>query len=472
MDIIDRQKAIDLIKAAKNVLITPSSPADGDSIGSALALMTVLRKLGKTVTVATPDPIPDVLKFLPFLDQINFEIPQGRDFVISLNTENADVDHMKYEVDGNRINVIITPKNGQFTPHDVTFVKAGANFDLIITVDTGDIVQIGKIYENNKDLFDSTPVLNIDHHFSNGKFGNYNFLDFTVASTTQMLTLVIQQLEKDYNESLIDEDVATLLLTGLVTDTGSFQHSNTTPDAFEVAADLLDRGARQQEIIKHIFKTKSLATLKLWGRVLSKIQYVEDAKLVYSTITDKDLADTGAKSDDTGGIIDELMSNAPGAEVVMLIKEKAPGLLSGSLRAPGTIADVSVIAQTLGGGGHKKAAGFRIKDKSFEEGLQIAIDTIRQYIQGKEGKTVPKEIVHESKQVLEASSGKLFPNLVVKPQTSIPKPSEGGEDLLLQDFRKRQSPDEERVKESSVKFFQDADGQVTVGDVLSQLSKD
>jgi hypothetical protein len=259
---------------------------------------------------------------------------------------------------------------------------------------------------------------------------------------------------------LIDEDVATLLLVGIVTDTGSFQHSNTSPEAFEVAADLLEKGARQQEIIKQIFKTKSLETLKLWGRVLSKIAYLPESKLVYSTVTLEDLADTGATMDDTGGIIDELMSNAPDAEVVMLLKEKEPGFVGGSLRAPGKMADVSEIAGPIGGGGHKKAAGFRIRDKSFEEAKQVAIDAIRSYMNDKQN-------------ITEEPEGKMFPGLVVKPQTSIPVPSAGGEDMLLQDFRKRRTPEEERLKDMSAKFFQDSDGQdKTVGEVLQEMNQD
>lgn len=458
MDIIDRSQALELIKTAKNILIAPSSPMDGDSIGSSLALMSVFRKIGKTVTVASADPVPDSLKFLPYVNQIETSLPNTKDFVISLDTKTADVDHMKYEVEAGKINIIITPKNGKFSPHDISFIRGDSNFDLIITVDTGDLVQIGKLYEENKSLFEKGPLLNIDHHASNSKFGTHNFLDYSAASTTQMLTGLIKDLQKESPEALIDEDVATLLLTGIITDTGSFQHSNTSPEAFEVAADLLELGGRQQEIIKHLFKTKSLQTLKLWGRVLSKIKYIDSCNLVYSTISLKDLEETGAKSDDSGGIIDELMSNAPKSEVVMLIKEKEPGFLSGSLRAPGNLADVSEIAGRIGGGGHKKAAGFRIKGKSLEDGLAQAIDVISNYIGEKTGK-----------------SGKLFPSLTVKPQTSIPRPSEGGEDLLLESFKKSKSPEDQKIKEQSVRFFQDADGQMkpelTIEDVLSSVER-
>ncbi len=461
MEMIDQNKALELIRSAKNILIAPSSPMDGDSVGSSLALMSILRKLGKTATVVASDPMPESLKFLPMVDQVQNELPKSKDFVISLDTNSAEVDHMKYEVEAGKINIIITPKNGKFTSHDISFNSGSASFDLIITVDTGDLVQLGKLQEENKEMFVNGPLLNIDHHASNGKFGTHNFLNYSAAATTQMITPLIQILEKESGENLIDEDVATLLLTGIITDTGSFQHSNTSPEAFEVAAELLDRGARQQEIIKHLFKTKSLATLKLWGKVLSKITFEEPSKLVYSTISLADLAETGAKSDDSGGIIDELMSNAPSSEVVMLLKEKEPGFLSGSLRAPGNIADVSEIAKRIGGGGHKKAAGFRIKGKTLEEGLQMAKDVITKYMQEQSGSQP-------------ASSGKLFPSLIVKPQTSIPKPSEGGEDMLLKHFKQQTSPEEERVKETSVKFFQDADGQMkpemTVDDVMSQLS--
>lgn len=466
MMLVDKNQAEELLRSAKNILIAPSSPMDGDSVGSSLSLMVVLRKMGKQVTVVAYDPMPNYLAFLPYVSQIQNTISPSKDFVISLSTENAEVEHLKYEVEAGKINIIVTPKTGRFGPQDLSVQGKGQNFDLMVTVDTGDLVQLGKLYEEHKELFDRIPLLNIDHHASNGKFGSHNYLDYTAAATTQMITPMLLDFERERGEKLIDDDVATLLLVGIITDTGSFQHSNTSPEAFEVAADLLERGARQQEIIKHIFKTKSLATLKLWGRVLSKIQFEPSLHLVYSTITLQDLKDTGATPDDSGGIIDELMSNAPGAEVVMLLKEKEPGYVSGSFRAPGTMADVSEIAKMMNGGGHKKAAGFRIREKTMEEALQFAKQNIAQYFSQKLG-TV-------------SSGSRLFPGLIIKPQKTVPKPSDGGEDMLLEDFRKRQNP-EELLREKTVRFFQDADGQnpsspsaqqgPTVGDILSQLNQ-
>lgn len=484
MNLITRTQAEELLKNAKNILIAPSSPMDGDSVGSSLALMAVLRKMGKQVTVAAYDPLPEYLKFLPYVSQIQPSLTPSKDFVISLSTDGAEVDHLKYEVEPGRINIIVTPKTGAFQAQDLSIRKKEVDFDLVVTVDTGDLVQLGKLYEEHKDLFTRTSVLNIDHHASNGKFGSHNYLEYAFSATTQMITPMVVNFEKETGEELIDEDVATLLLVGIITDTGSFQHSNTTPEAFEVAADLLERGARQQEIIKHIFKTKSLATLKLWGRVLSKIQYEPNLRLVYSTITLKDLADTGASPDDTGGIIDELMSNAPGSEVVMLLKEKGPGFISGSFRAPGQLADVSEIAQGMNGGGHKKAAGFRIREKTIEEALEIALNKIRTYMMPKLNLQSPAAVptatpaLPTATPVQSTESGKLFPNLLVKPQdnkaqSSIPQASAGGEDMLLEDFRKRQTAmqNPDIMRDQTVRFFQDVDGQATVGDMLSQLGQ-
>ena len=145
MEMIDQNKALELIRSAKNILIAPSSPMDGDSVGSSLALLSVMRKLGKNVIVVASDPMPEALKFLPMVDLIEKDLPKSKDFVISLDTNSAEVDHMKYEVEAGKINIIITPKNGKFTAHDITFNTGGTSFDLIITVDTGDLVQLGKL---------------------------------------------------------------------------------------------------------------------------------------------------------------------------------------------------------------------------------------------------------------------------------------------------------------------------------------
>lgn len=375
------------IQKSTNVLVLPSAPADGDSLGSALSMYLVLTELGKKATVISAEPVPKDLQFLPMIEKVGEEFKTTNDFMITVHAHVKDLQH---KITPGKVNIILTPEEeASISPTDVSFSDGLDDYDLIITVDTAELHQLGKFYENHPDVFYKIPVINIDHHASNAEFGNINHVDITASAATEIITPLLQKLEEVSGQKLINEDIATLLLAGIITDTGSFQHSNTTPKAFAVAAELLDLGARQQEIIKHVYKTKSLSTLKLWGRVLSKIQYEKEYHFVWSTISQKDLEEIGAEMEESGAIIDELLNNAPGAEIVALIKEKKPGLLSGSLRSTTPQVDASAMAGLFGGGGHKQAAGFRIKDVPFEDGVKTIIDTIRSE-QGKRHRLMPE----------------------------------------------------------------------------------
>lgn len=379
------EQIIKQFQRSNNILILPSAPADGDSLGSALALYRVFNKLGKKVTVISAEPVPRDLKFLPLIEKIGEEFKGNDDFVITVHAHIKDIKHY---MEPGKVNIVLTPEEGtMINVSDISLHDKMADFDLIITVDTAELHQLGKFYEHHPEMFYKVPVINIDHHTSNAEYGTINYVVITASATTEIITPLIQKIEETTEQKLMDPDIATLLLAGIITDTGSFQHSNTTPNAFAVAAELLDAGARQQEIIKNVYKTKSLSTLKLWGQVLSKIEYDKEHKFVWSTISQQDLYETGAQMEESGAIIDELLNNAPGAEIVALLKEKQPGLLSGSLRSISPEIDASAMANLFGGGGHKQAAGFKIKDINFDEGVKSVVDTIRREQEKRHGIT-------------------------------------------------------------------------------------
>src|SRR5690606_38881218 len=135
-------------------------------------------------------------------------------------------------------------------------------------------------------------------------YGKVNLVDTGATSTGEILVGVGEALGVEF-----DADIATGLLTGIISDTGSFQHANTTPKSLTVAAQMVGYGARQQEIIKHLFKTKPLASLKLWGRILSNIQFDNRLKLVWATVDYTTLQSMGVTGQDIGGLIDELMTS-------------------------------------------------------------------------------------------------------------------------------------------------------------------
>lgn len=375
-----QQHVIDLIKRSERILVLPSSPPDGDSLGSAIALYQALRKLDKAVTVLCSDPVPEVLQFLPNIKVVGNKLISSNDFIITLNIAGNNIKQIKSSVEDDKVNIIITPnKDGQVSENDISFNRGEMSYDLIITVDCAELSQLRSVYENHIQMFHKIPVINIDHHVSNNHFGKINYVDIMSSSTTELLMPMLEELGRQTETKLIDEDIATLLLTGIITDTGSFQNANTTPRSFEVASDLIAYGARQQEIIQYIYKTKQLSQLKLWGRVLSKIQTDEKYRIVWSTVSQQDFRDTGSSEDETGDIIDELMTNAPGAEVIVLIKEKEGQGISCSIRTTNAAVDGSAIAEHFGGGGHTQAAGFRLSDIELLEAEYKIIKHIRKY---------------------------------------------------------------------------------------------
>jgi phosphoesterase RecJ-like protein len=327
------------------------------------------------------EPVPEAFQFLPTTNVISGEFTAARDFIVTLDCKKAKLKTIHTRLENDKVNIIVTAKSGQFSADDVSFNHGPSKYDLIITVDTGDLEQLGRFYEDNTELFTRLPLINIDHHASNGHFGKINYVDIMSSATTELLIPLIHDFEHETGQKLMDEDIATLLLAGIITDTGSFQNANTTPRAFASSAQLIKYGARQQEIIQHVFKTKHLSTLRLWGRILSNIRVDKKHRLVWSTISKKDFQETGSREDETGGIIDELMSNAPGTEIVLLLKEKTGGIISGSVRTTTASIDASEVAEMFGGGGHVQAAGFKIPGADIFEIEKMVIDKIRQYQQ-------------------------------------------------------------------------------------------
>lgn len=366
---------IAVLKRANNVLILASSPVDADSIGSALALYMALKKLGKTATVVAEEEIPENYGFLPQISAVSREFDYVRDFIVTIDCRSAPPGKVRHEIQGSKINIIITPQKEPIEKEQVSFSQGSTPYDCIVTVDAADPSQLGKIYRNFPELFHLAPVINIDHHTSNTSFGKINLVDIMAPSTTTLILPLIEEL----GQGLMDADIATLLLAGLITDTGSFQNPNTTPDAFATAAKLIGYGARQQEIIRHIYKTKKLSTLRLWGRILGKLQYDETHRLVWSTLTAKDFAEIGGSPDETEGVIDELMGNAPNTEIIFLLKEKGPREISGSIRTLTPTIDASKLAAIFDGGGHMQAAGFRIQGKTMPEVEQEILKVLREF---------------------------------------------------------------------------------------------
>jgi len=313
------QQIFEQIKKSNNILITFRKTWNGDSTASALAMFLFLKKIGKNVEIAADKFEQSKLySFLPAYNEIKNSVSNLRKFIISLNITNTKVDQIKYETEENKLNFIISPKDGFFEESDITSSSSGFKYDLVITLDTPDLESLGRIYDNDTDFFYQMPIINIDHHPDNEEFGQINFIKLTSVSTSEILF----SLFSNYSADLIDEDIATCLLAGMISKTRSFKTPNITPDALLSASKLISIGARREEVVNNFYRSRPLNVLKLWGRVLARLTSMLDNKLICSIITIADFSKTDSKEEDLRDVIDELIINIPQAKVIVIIYEK------------------------------------------------------------------------------------------------------------------------------------------------------
>lgn len=287
------------IDKAEHIYIGTHIDPDGDAIGALLGLTWVLQDLDKNVTAACADPVPEVYAFLPGSDMVTHQPP--------------------------------------------------ANEDLIISLDAGGLDRLGDLYA--PEHFADQPVINIDHHITNTKFGDVVLVDPKAAATAEILYLLIGRLALPLPIS-----AATCFLTGIMTDTRSFRTSNTTPRVLQVAALLMQEGAPLVDIAQQVFESKPLASLCLLGQVLQSMYKVD--RIIWSQVTQEMLRRCNARPEDASNIIN-LLNSTREADVAILFREDTDGSIDVGFRSkPGV--NVSEIATALGGGGHPQASGCRL----------------------------------------------------------------------------------------------------------------
>ncbi|MFC1651845.1 bifunctional oligoribonuclease/PAP phosphatase NrnA [Patescibacteria group bacterium] len=297
----------ELIDSNQRILILMHKRPDGDALGTGLALFLALKfQLGKEVFLLCRDEVPEDFRFLPSF----FEIKQ-------------EIDLEKEKI------------------------------DLVITVDVAEKHLLG-LDDLLPAIFDGQKkTLNLDHHHTNPLYADINLV-IQSSSTAEILFYLLEELELN-----IDSKIATCILAGIYTDTGSFQHQNVTPETFEVASKLILKGARLGLISRNVFNTKPVSRLRLWGRALSHIQRDQKRGVNVSVITQKDLEECGATLDDLEGVV-SMINTVPDTKATILLSEQEKNEVKGSIRTESDDVDVSQIASIFGGGGHKKASGFSI----------------------------------------------------------------------------------------------------------------
>lgn len=229
------------------------------------------------------------------------------------------------------------------------------DFDTLVFLECSERTRGG----NFEDLFKTAKVtINIDHHKTSDTYGTINYINAQSSSTAEIITQLFETMD-----IVPTADEATCLYTGLITDTARFLHSNSTPESLRVGSVLLSAGANIQTINTVLFNTKPYKELKLLGRALEKLNLLYNKKIAEITLLAEDFKALKTDSSRTQGIVSQPIM-IPGVEVSLLIREEKDRV-SVNLRSKGRV-DVSAIAQKLGGGGHARAAGFKVMGGKIE----------------------------------------------------------------------------------------------------------
>ncbi|MCG6962487.1 MAG: bifunctional oligoribonuclease/PAP phosphatase NrnA [Acidobacteria bacterium] len=296
----DAAEAVRCLADARRALVTSHMSPDGDALGSELALAELAAAFGTDTVIVNRDPAPAGIAEMP----------------------GAEV-------------VCVAPT----TPED--FPKG---FDLVVTLECPGLDRPGF------DGLDALPILNIDHHAANDRYGELNYLDESAPAVGEMVLRMYRAAGVEPSAQ-----AATAMYVALSTDTGDFRYSNATPRAFLAAAELVEAGARPEQVAEWVHQRRSAASVRLLGEALRTLQITEDGRVASLSVDADAFARAQATPADTDGLI-----NVPraitGVIVAAFFKQWEPGVVRISLRSRGAV-DVRAIAAAYGGGGHSNAAG-------------------------------------------------------------------------------------------------------------------
>lgn len=296
----DWEKAVSVLTRSPEVLVTSHIAPDGDSIGSMFALGQALAERGQKVFLVAEEPVPGLYSFL-----------EGARRVL--------------------------------LPDEIGSIPRVA-----VVVDCTDLTRVGA--RTAALLRQAETVINLDHHISNDNFGECRLLQPTAAAAGEIVYRLLQLMNQE-----ITPPVATALYTAIVTDTGCFQYSSTTPQTHRIAADLLERGADMEKVFLHLYQNKPVAGLRLLGKALESLRLSDDGRVAWMSLSHEILVDLAVTDELCEGLINHPRS-LQGVEIAILFRETRPGEVKVSFRSK-TEADVNLLASRFNGGGHVRAAG-------------------------------------------------------------------------------------------------------------------
>lgn len=352
------------------------TPAGGDAVASAITLAEVLQKLGKTPEVVSSGfrAVPH-FEFLGAGGVIKSAVEGLRKFVISLDVSKNKISDFSYAVEDGQLHIYLTPKEGIFNETALQTRQENFRYDALIILDTPRLAALGKLYSAHPDLFFNVPIINIDHDPANEFYGQVNLVDLAASSTAEVVAQVIK-----HNNLQVDADMATKILAGMISKTKSFRNPNVSPRTLQLASRLIELGARRDEIIQNFYRTRSIETLKLWGRTLARLKSSPEHKLVWSLLAREDFTQAGASSDaELSDVIHELIATSPQADIIVLLYEQQPLQICALIAATGS-RDAREVGKIFNADGTRALVKFCLTGLNIVESEKEVIGKLKQQL--------------------------------------------------------------------------------------------
>lgn len=324
-----KKQTIQLIQSSSNILIVFKDCADcsdypkgADASFSAIALKKILLKNNKHTDIASPKfPMFRALQNFAQNQEIKTEIKTAGKARLSIDIKKSGMADFSYEVDGNKLNIFLTPKNNSINLSSISSEQGLYQYDLIIAIDTPEIASLGSLYYDNEEFFAFVPIINIAHDAENSLYGEINLLNLKASSCSEIIFGLLE------NSKNMDSEIAKLLLSGMIAKTKNFKNHKITHNSLLAVNSLIELGADKQQITDQLYKTKDIANFKIWGRALARLK--KEGELMYSLLTANDFTHCGADENMLTDVIDELLSHSSKCEHLAIIYENENHELKG-----------------------------------------------------------------------------------------------------------------------------------------------
>lgn len=316
------EQAIELLKQSRQILITTCEHPSLDEVASACALAHCLKAEGRPFDLVIPG-FAEAPTFLPTKDlSIRPEVGPLRAYHFTLDVSTVPLQELLYEVRDNKLDITLMPKEGSWKGEDARFIAADDRYDVVVAIGAADKQSLGELSRRETDFLSRALIINIDCSTTNEYWGQINLVDLRKAAIAEVMHAWLETWTVDR----LTADVATCLLAGIVAKTRAFRTPNLHPETLERAAKLVSLGGRREEVVYGIWRTRSVASLRLWGAALSRLEVDGASGLVWTSLAETDLLEAGSDLDSTDGVVEELIRYAPEAKAILIFHHRAEEL--------------------------------------------------------------------------------------------------------------------------------------------------